>query len=218
MAGRASWRGSPTPPASLWRPPKPEPICDPQATSKLDVKHHPASVAELAPHSPTPMPLRALPDENFLYVVKAARLRRPARAPGGQPAGHAALRPVPAGAARALTTAEDVAPRRGRPLRPAQRPERRSQARRRARKVRTVGGSPYARPSSAIPEDGRHGVHGRLVPPPIVQVAILGRHGGRPPLQDRRASNRPSWCCDPRPSGRPPRGNPRNQLLRGQAL
>jgi len=48
------------------------------------------------------MPLRALPDENFLYVVKAARLRRPARAPGGQPAGHAALRPVPAGAARAL--------------------------------------------------------------------------------------------------------------------
>ncbi|GAA1264558.1 hypothetical protein Psi02_64060 [Planotetraspora silvatica] len=44
-----------------------------------------------------------LPDENFLYAFKAARLRRPARASVGQPAGHAALRPIPAGAAHALT-------------------------------------------------------------------------------------------------------------------
>src|SRR5690606_30061935 len=51
------------------------------------------------------------PDENFLYAFKgepptAARLR----APVGQLAGHAAFRPVPARAARALRPLRAIAP------------------------------------------------------------------------------------------------------------
>lgn len=49
-------------------------------------------------------------DENFLHGFKAARLRWPAPAPGGQPAGHAALRPVPAVTTRALQKRRDETP------------------------------------------------------------------------------------------------------------